>query len=68
MKLKVNTIAYANGSRVPTDIEVLLDIDEETLARYLGQRALRNKRKMAMAVSKIIRATIRVLPPPSAGE
>jgi hypothetical protein len=63
MKIKVQTIAYAKGGRdAAVPIEVLLDIDEQAIARQLGGRAYRSKRKQAAGMSRAIRATIRELP------
>ena len=45
MKVKVSTVTHEKGNGESVPIEVMLDIDEKRLAGYLGQRALRSKRK-----------------------
>jgi hypothetical protein len=67
MKVKVQTVAYAKGGReTPVSLEVFLDIDEQAIARQLGTRAYRSKRKQAAGMSRAIRATIREIPKPRA--
>jgi hypothetical protein len=65
MKINVETVAVEKPSGQSTPIEVLLDIDEQALARVLGARAFKSSRKMTQAMKGMIRASIRVLPRPA---